>query len=387
VSGDARRRRGGDARRRLDEAGRRPVAPPDAAFADALEARLHAVAEELPATPARPRRRRPAPGRWFAAAGVAAAAVLVAALALGLARPDRQPGPGMALEGVNVEVVLVNGTILEDPDGLLLPEGAVIRVREGGFAKIGETVLRPGDVATVGSGRVEVERPSPVGIVTEPSPTRPPRPPATPARASGPPSASPSATPTSSPAPARTSTPATPAEGTQPPTAAGATRAPTASAATATLQPTPTPTPAIVRPRLRAVLVETANGPRIAVRWTETWSAARYVLVATWSRSGPATDPVYPGSRVIGEFAAPPSRAFRVRVPDRVVEARLMVVALREDGRVLRRSRIATVAIPVAADPMGEATPTAPPAQGTPETPMPTPAPASPPAASPTPAP
>lgn len=112
------------------------------------------------------------------------------------------------------------------------------------------------------------------------------------------------------------------------------------------------------------------------MRWTETSGAARYVLVVTASRSGPATDPVYPGSRVIGEFATPPGRALRFRVPDGVVEVRLMVVALRENGRVLRRSRIVTVAIPVPGDTMGSSPGPSPAA-----TPAPTPA------AEPTPAP
>lgn len=348
-----------DVRRRLDEAGRVPVAPPDAAFADCLESRLRAVAAGLP--PHRPpARRRPAVGRWAMAAGFAAVVVIVAALGLELGRADRAAGPGLALAApVNVEVVLVNGTILEDPDGLLLPEGAIVRVGEGGSARIGETVLGPGDVATVLADRVEVQRPSPVAVVPDPQPIGTPRPEETP----GPSSLGPSASPTSSPSPTpipsavadRTSSPASTSE---------ATRRPTATVV-ATSRPTPTATPSIVRPRLRAVLLD---GPRIAVRWTATWSASRYVLVATGSRSGPADDPVYPGSRIIGEFVVPPERAFRVRVPDGIVEVRLMVVALREDGRVLRRSRIVAIAIPVPADPMGETgpSPTAMSAPGTP---------------------
>jgi hypothetical protein len=95
------------------------------------------------------------------------------------------------------------------------------------------------------------------------------------------------------------------------------------------------------------------EGPRIAVRWSETWSAASYKLVVTASRGGPAPDPVYPGSRVIGEFASPPERALRFRVPDGVVEVRILVVALREDGRVLRRSRIVVVTVPPPGDTAG----------------------------------
>ena len=39
-----------------------------------------------------------------------------------------------------------------------------------------------------------------------------------------------------------------------------------------------------------------------------------YVLIATRSRSGPARDPVYPGSRVLGEFTEQPPTACRYRV-------------------------------------------------------------------------
>jgi hypothetical protein len=81
------------------------------------------------------------------------------------------------------------------------------------------------------------------------------------------------------------------------------------------------------------------------VTWTETWRAHRYVLLMTASRSGRARDPVYPGARVLGEFAKPPQLPLRYRVPDGVAEVRLMVVALRRDGTVLRRSDVATVTI------------------------------------------
>ncbi len=361
-----------DVRRRLEEAGDRPAPPPDPGFADALEARLRAVAATIPPASTPPLRpRRAATGRWAAAAGLAAVILVVAALGLGLGRADRAVGPGAALAApVNVEVVLANGTILEDPDGLLLPEGAVVRVGDGGSARIAGVELRAGDVATVGRDGVEVMRPTPVAVLPDPSPdgTRPPA--TTPATASGSPPIPPTPAPSPSPVPQRTSSPGPTSEATRSPTATGA-----AATATATARPTPTPTPAIVRPRLRAVL---GDGRRIAVRWTATWSAARYVLVAAVSRSGPAADPVYPGSRVLGEFALPPSRAFRVRVPDGVVEVRLMVAALREDGRVLRRSRIVTLTIPAltdpaASDPSSSLAPTAEPAS--PEAPSPTPVP------------
>ena len=239
---------------------------------------------------------------------------------------------------VNVEVALADGTILEDPAGLVLPDGAVITVGVGGSARIGATVLEPGDVATVRDGRIDIRHPA-TGALASPG--------------GGPPSIAPaSPTPTRKPAslvaPTASPTAARPTPGVTPPPA---TRTPGASAVTASATPgtTPTATPAIRRPRLRARLLE--NG-RVAVTWTATERARSYVLVVTRSRSGPARDPVYPGSRVLGEFVVPPPTPLRYRVPDGVVEMRLMVVALRRDGSVLRRSNIVIVSIP----PAGEAT-------------------------------
>lgn len=63
-----------DVTRRLDEAGRRPVPPPDPALAEALEARLWAVAASASAEPSPPHRPRrpPAVARAVAAADIAA---------------------------------------------------------------------------------------------------------------------------------------------------------------------------------------------------------------------------------------------------------------------------------------------------------------------------
>jgi hypothetical protein len=136
--------------------------------------------------------------------------------------------------------------------------------------------------------------------------------------------------------------------------------------------PTPTPQPVVRRPRLRARLVA---DHRIAVRWTETYRARSYVLIVTTSRSGAAApDPVYPGSRVLGEFATPPERALRYRVPLEVTQVRLQVVALRGDGTVLRRSRIVTIDLPPG-DATGEPTASPVPGASSAPTPGPTPSP------------
>ncbi len=338
-----------DVRRRLEDAGSSPVAGPDAAFADALEARLRAVGASLPPhQPLPPRRRWSGFGRR--AAGAVVVAAVVVALGVTVVGPRLVPAQAQTLvHPVNVAVVLTDGTILEDPDGLVLPEGAVITVYPGGSARIGDTDLSPGDVATVRDGRLDVDR-APVAVVATPSggqvaPTPSMRTDAPPART---PTPAPTASPGRSPAP-------TPFP----------TRNPAVTDSAATPAPTATPAPAILRPRLRARLI---SGPRIAVTWTETLRARRYVLVVTRSRSGPAGDPVYPGSRVLGEFATPPESPLRYRVPDGVIEVRLMVVALRADGSVLRRSNIVTVTVTASADTTGSvpdasASPTPSPAQ------------------------
>jgi hypothetical protein len=378
-----------DVRRALEDAGRRAAPDPDPAFGDALEARLLAVRASLPPEGSPPPRDGRGRRRWGLATGAAAIVAAVAVIAIlvtGPMVPRQLPvdAPELAAP-VNVEVALVDGTVLEDPDGLLLPEGAVVRVGEGGYARIGDTELGPGDVATIRDGRLEIEHASPVAVGPTSTPGRTPRPDAT-GRDPTPrprPSRTPDATPRRTPAPTRTpaATPApdrTPAP-TAPPTPAP-TRAPGTEPPPVDASPTPTPQPPVRRPRLRARLVAEH---RIAVRWTETFRARRYVLVATTSRSGAAPDPVYPGSRVLGEFATPPEVRLRYRVPLGVTEVRLQVVALRGDGSVLRRSRI--VAIPI---PAGDATgdPTTSPVPGAspaPSAPGPTPTPSATPSAAP----
>ena len=137
--------------------------------------------------------------------------------------PAPRPAPRRRWHApVNVEVALADGTMLEDPDGLVLPEGAVVTVGEGGSARIGDTVLSPGDVATMRDGRLDVEGP-PVGALA--TPDRSPRPtdrPVTP---------SPSTRPDATPAPAPTRTPDRTPAATAPPTGQPGT---TAKPATAT---------------------------------------------------------------------------------------------------------------------------------------------------------
>ena len=164
-----------DPRRDLEEAGRRPAPPPDPAFAERLEARLLAVARSdspAPVPGGRPPRRRPV--GWLVLAGATVAA-LVVAVAVVMWRPGDTPRTELA-DAVNVEVALQDGTVLQDPDGLALPEGAVVTVGDGGFARIGDTVLRPGDVATIEQGRLRVEHDQSVGVLPATTSTTSPRP-------------------------------------------------------------------------------------------------------------------------------------------------------------------------------------------------------------------
>jgi hypothetical protein len=333
-------------RRSLEAAGRRPVPGPDPAFADRLEARLLAVAATAP-PPAEP---PPQPStsrlrRALVASGVAATVVALALLAI-----VTRPVPSVELIApVGVQVAFQDGTTLEDPGGLLLPEGAVITVGPYGSARIGDTLLAPGDVATIHDGRLQVRHEPPIGIGTGPLWTATPRPTGQPVGAS--PTLSPHAT-----VPAGSAGTASPVP--TPVTAVG---------------PTPAPTPVIRRPRLRVRLLE---GRRVAVTWTATERARRYVLVVTMSRSGPAASPAYPGSRILGEFVVPPTPPLRYRVPAGVEEVRLMVVALRKDGSVLRRSQVVTITIPPAGDAAGSsADPVATPTPAPSPTPSPTPGP------------
>ena len=337
-----------DLRRRLEATGRRPVPGPDQAFADGLETRLLAVAASLPPSGPSPRRTRL---RLMLGATLLAGAAVALVIAIG-ADADRPIAPPDLEAPVNTEVVLVDGTVLEDPDGLRLPEGAVISVGEGGSARVGETLLRPGDVATVEQGRIRVDHGQPAtsgksGRATPtPSPmpsrrpslgaTRTPRPTATPSQTATPAPIHPS------PSPAPTRVPAMQAPTPVPSRAPATTSSPSPPTTLPTAAPTaaPTASPTIVRPRLRARFV-LPDG--IRVTWTAVPGASSYVLVASGSEVAPAPRPRYPGGRVVGQFTQAPEAPLRFRVPDGTVEVRLLVAALAPDGTVMSRSRVVTL--------------------------------------------
>ena len=338
----------GDPRRDLEEAGRRAAPPPDPEFADRLEVRLLAIAGTPSPAPAPAPRgpRRAAALRLRLALTGATLAVAAVVVLLVMGRPDASPQLALA-RPVNVQVTLSDGTHLEDPDGLSLPDGAVVTVGDGGFAVIGGTELHPGDVATITQGRLHVEHDRPDGVASATSPAAPrstPR--STPKGSQGPdrtpkPTAerSPKPTPKPTPTPHRTPKPAAT------PTAPPPTPAPTPSSPPPTAEPTPSPSAPAVhltqRPQLRAHANPAGN--RVLVRWTATKRAASYLLIVTRSRVGAAADPEYPGSRVFRTFAKAPKHWIRFGVLDPVVEVRVMVVALGKHGHEVSRSRIAIV--------------------------------------------
>ena len=337
----------------LEDAGARDVPGPDAAFADALEARLRAVAVSAPpAAPVAtaPTRRRQSFG-WARPmlAGLVATAIVLAAIAQGGLAP-KSPTPGLELSAaVNVTVQLPDGTTVENPEGMILPEGAIVTVGEGGSARIGNVTVNPGETVVVHGGRAQVERPKPsVSKTAAPTPSAGPQS-ATPSGAIG------SSEPGPSPDPSAPAESASPAPGTSADPSATPTPTP---AATASPAPTPKPKPVVVlAPRLR---VRLAAAHTIAVDWTRTAGAKSYVLLMTRSKVGVAPRPTYPGTRVLATFSRPPAAAVQFVLAPGVVQVKLLVVALDKDGHELGRSRIVRVIVvaPVAS-PSASASPVA----------------------------
>lgn len=337
-----------DLRSSLEEAGRRPVPEPRAAFTSALEDRLVAIAEAsvseraavagvapasgpLPASepPPGPPRSRPAFGFAAGLAGLAAVlAIAVVMSGFGV----RSTLAFELTDATNVEVALADGTTLVDPEGLLLPDGAVVRIGTGGSARIGDVLLGAGDVARVTDRRLNVDRrdDSTTTVAATPGPTRTP------------------AIPTDAPPPGTpvpSYRPATPKPDVSLPPSATATPRIVAPTATPSVYLAASPTPAAVVKALKLEARRT-GASEVGASWTSVSGAVSYVLVARASTDGTARDPIYPGSPVIGEFTHPPLKPLLFRVGPDVVQVRLLVVALSADGRVIGRSNIATVNLP-----------------------------------------
>jgi hypothetical protein len=340
-----------DLRRDLEAAGRRPVPEPRPEFQAELEERLLAVARSGAAMaaagpPAQHARLRHRLAFGFAG-GLAGAAVLIA-LAIVIGSLGVATAPDLELTGaVNVEVALADGTMLMDPDGLLLPDGSVVRVGAGGSARIGDVMLHAGDVATIDAGRLEVRPGSEASRsggstpptvrpeVSAPPPTRAQTP--TPVPASPTPPPAPSATPG---APTKAPPTATPG-GTGSATATpGGARTPSPTTAT----PAPaTPTPSASTVALLKLVARVAGPSEVEAAWTGTEGARRYRLVAWAWRISDGGELVRTARTVIGDFTRPPDPPLAFRVGADVVRVRLLVIAFAPDGSELTRSNAVRV--------------------------------------------
>ncbi len=346
-----------DPRNLLEQAGSRQAPQPDAEFADALEARLRAVAVSMapalrpaPPVPLAPARPKPVGSSWRhwwvrpLVAGLVVTALVLVAVSQGGLAPQQVAPPLELSAAVNVVVQLPDGTTVQNPEGMILPEGATVTVGDGGSARIGNLTVTAGEVVTVHGGRAQVERvhqaTSGTALATPPH---------------GPPSGAPTGTPSGTPSglgastgPTSTPGPSAPAESGSPApsTPSGPTPSPAPSSTPgSTPGPTAAPTPkpvAIVAPKLRARRVAAHV---IAVDWSRTAGAKSYVLIMTRSKTGIAPRPVYPGGRVLATFSKPPGAPVQFVLPPGVAQVKLLVVALDKDGNELARSLIVRVAV------------------------------------------
>ncbi|MCI0634796.1 MAG: hypothetical protein L0206_12895 [Actinobacteria bacterium] len=135
--------------RRLRALARSAVPGPRDEFVDELRGRLRATG--LP-----PRKRRPMllrPGLALAAAAIAA--VIVAGVLVGTPTDDRLT----LTNATDAVVVLPDGRVVSHPQGLALPDGAVVRTGTSGSVRAGNDELGPNREARVREGRLVNERP------------------------------------------------------------------------------------------------------------------------------------------------------------------------------------------------------------------------------------
>ena len=141
-----------DLRRRLEDDGRRPVPGPDQAFADGLETRLLAVAASLPGRRAR---RRAAPGSavLLGATLLAGCRRRAAVVAVGAgAGPPGRTSPTLEAPRQRRGRPRRRDGPRGSRRAAACPRAPSSRVGRAAPRAIGDTLLRPGDVATVRAG-------------------------------------------------------------------------------------------------------------------------------------------------------------------------------------------------------------------------------------------
>lgn len=168
---------------RLRTAGRTPAPEPRAAFAEALEDRLRAiagvpVADPVPVPPRRRPRHWTALGLLAGASAAVVAGVLVAVSGVGDGREVR------VATATDTLVVLPDGTVDAVDPGLLVPDGSRIVTLDGGRMVAGDVELGPDREAVVDQGTVRptpttAPPPAPVSQPDPPAVTPPTSPPAT----------------------------------------------------------------------------------------------------------------------------------------------------------------------------------------------------------------
>jgi len=154
-----------DLRNALESMGRRPAPVPRPDFVAGLEARLMSMdraaesqdAEDTGVAPVVPLHGRRGGKRVAVLTGAAAATIAALVLAgalsgwFGNGADGRNP---QLTDAVDTTVKLPNGEVVQGEEGLLLPDGAVVRTGPDGTAAAGGVEIGPGQQATVEDGKL-----------------------------------------------------------------------------------------------------------------------------------------------------------------------------------------------------------------------------------------
>ena len=304
-----------EVKERLWFAGRTPAPEPRAAFAEALEDRLRAiagvsVADPVPVPPRRRPRHWTALGLLTGASAAVVAGVLMMLSGVGDGREVR------VATATDTLVVLPDGTVDAVDPGLLVPDGSRLVTLDGGRMVAGDVELGPDREAEVDHGTV---RPTPT-TAPPPAPVAQPDPP-TVTPPTSPPPTPPDAQPEPPPVEPARPTPVEPDPRTTDPTAD-------------TKPAAPQPEPKVIPLRLAAFYRDTT----VKLRWsayTGPGFAAYLVL-----RSDAPAEPRYPldeDTTVVARITDPATLQYFDAVRDPAGRS-YRVVAVDENRHVLARS-------------------------------------------------